>query len=133
MSGGTSLPLRLRVARNCDNCIRLGAFTSSVLAAALESRTPPTCRGSSAAGGGYSVHADFAVVGRDAGFGADLVVLHLPNDCGPAMVGSAEDLAREIAERDGVPVAEVLERLTPLGLRTLSDGRQVVSWQIDPD
>jgi len=49
------------------------------------------------------------------------------------MVGSAEDLAREIAERDGVPVAEVLERLTPLGLRILSDGRQVVSWQIDPD
>jgi len=53
----------------------------------------------------------------DADYVADLVVQHLPPDCGPALVGSVQDLAAQIAEKEGVPVAEVLNRLCPRARR----------------
>ena len=56
-----------------------------------------------------------AVLGSgDADYVADLVVQHLPPDCGPAFVGSVDELAARIAATEGVAVTDVLRRLRPL-------------------
>jgi hypothetical protein len=66
----------------------------------------------------YTVYAGFpsqAVLGSgDADYVADLVVEHLPQDCGPAFVGSVDELAAQIAATEGVAVANVRRRLHPL-------------------
>ena len=52
------------------------------------------------------------LLGRgNAEYTADLVVRHLPPDCGPAFAGTAKDLATHLAERDGFSLEEVLRRL----------------------
>jgi uncharacterized protein DUF6193 len=81
-------------------------------------RYPFTCDTPSVTGGGddgysvWDVTADARILGRgDAEFAADLVVSHLPPDCGPALVGTVDDLARQLAVRDGISVEEVLRRI----------------------
>lgn len=50
----------------------------------------------------------------DADYAADLLVQHVPQNCGPAFLGTVEGLARQIAAAEGVPVRDVLRRLCPL-------------------
>jgi Family of unknown function (DUF6193) len=65
----------------------------------------------------------------DADCAADLVVQHLPQDCGVAFVGSVVELAQQIAAKESVSVEDVLERLCPVppGWEAL---RPQVPWRL---
>lgn len=79
----------------------------------------------SAGDNGYRVLTpDGELLGQgDAEYAADLVVRHLPENCGPAIVGTSEDLALLIAQHEGTTLEEALRRLRSVRYPFASDPR----------